>query len=139
MQVSARRRRLRADTAADPSVISVGMSGSSWITLPIALPVILCAAGCERDPSQTIEQADKTLHTGASSLGLTSKQLDDSARTRKYTTVLAAAARQQLHDQAESLREVPETDPRRGELEEGMLLLRQRWDALRDRAATGGQ
>lgn len=111
------------------------MSGWSWI----ALPVILCAVGCERDPSQTIEQADKALHTWASSLELTSKQLDDSALTGKYTTVLAAAARQELDDQAASLREVPETDPRRGELEEGMLLLRQRWDALRDRAATGGQ
>ena len=105
-----------------------------------ALVVLLTALlgfGCERDSAETIEQSDKALHTWASSLELTSKQLDDSALTRKYTTVLAAAARQELDDQAESLREVPETDPRRGELEEGMLLLRQRWDALRDRAASG--
>jgi len=108
----------------------------------VTLLVVLCAftaAGCERDASQTIEQADKSFQTWSSSLELTSKQLDDSAITRKYATVLAAAAREELDDQAESLRDVPETDSRRGELEERMLLLRQRWDALRDRAAGGGQ
>jgi hypothetical protein len=106
--------------------------------LAILLPtLLLCAGGCERDPSQTIEQSEKTFHTWSSSLELTTKQLDDSAVTRTYATILAQAAREELEDQAQSLREVPETEPRRGELEERMLLLRQRWDALRDRAARG--
>jgi len=112
------------------------MNYGDWVAgrkSPAVLWVLACAlvGGCGSDPSDTAEQADKTLRAWSATLRVAAEQWVDRRVPDLYFRQVIEAARESLDEQAKTLsKKLPASDGRRKELETRLADLRQRLGQL---------
>src|SRR2546430_7088161 len=77
----------------------------------VLLPLAVC--GCRRDPSEVVEEADKSVRSWAAAVEMSGDEWSRRRAPDTYLDQVLDAAREGLDEQQKSLSKVPPSDPRR--------------------------